>query len=1159
MSLTPEQRERMERNRALAEEKKRSFDQHSKSTSAAPPKQKSLLSFFSTPAKTVKKEDSTAVAAAVAAVDVASEKTKEKIVVGEKSAITPVAAPTTTPVLKKSRPLTRRDDDNNDDDDDDDDVHGSAATASVSRKKKARVISSDDEADDEPAVKVDDDHDMRVDTGVTADANLSGKLALFEYADGDDGTNAAASEWQSVAEQNAPRKKLRFERPGAQYDENDTTVRNVHDNVKKPEWLARRLDRERRAPGTEGYDETTLYIPQSDFAQFSDMMKQYWRYKCDHMDELVFLQWGTFYELLWCDADVAVRELGIAYTNRATMNLLSAGVPLSGWEKHVQTLVKRGYVVTLLSQGDKVEGQKVVDRSVTLKASLGTLCDESWLPDAASGYVMCVKELHDGAGDNVRFGVCLVDTSTNECRIGSFVDDSMRCRLDALLMQTNVRELLLEKQAATLRTRTVARQHVTARLTHFLASFVTPAASEAVLALHFSKPESGARPAQIAALDEAAAGALGTMLQFLRTAGEGNLDEQVLGARDFRPLQVERGGEQLFVDGAALRHLGVLPPPSDPTATHGTLLGFVDRCLSPFGRRLLQQWLAHPLRSIAAIEARLDAVDELMASTANAGDGDATQALRALLGRLPDLERRVAALASGRLRAGEFVALIDAMESVVEQLTRRESAGLRATLLRANVAAAVEGLGAVVARASALFDRASAGKGASANVVPLRGADAAFDACRDALTAREEALEKHLEEQREALGSRSLKYWHPKGKTANTYQIEVPSKVSVPGNWEKKSSKAGTDRYHSPFIVAQLPELERLTAEHDALVSSTLSRVQRACVAADFAALRSGVRALAELDVLQAFARATSDATVSGPMCRPRFEDESARGAALFRCRALRHPCLPDGTLTTGAPVPNDVWLDGAVDSAHPPLALLTGANMGGKTTLLRQVCLAVLLAQCGCYVPAIECQMTPVDAVLTRLGASDNILAGQSTFMVELLETGAILRHATQSSLVILDELGRGTSTHDGLAIAYAVIDALAARRCRTLFATHYHLLTATYAGRPHDVALWSMRVALERGSDGAVGRIVPLYQLAIGAALNSFGAECALMAGVPQEVVERAAVIAQEGDQLGRDRFVVDTMHTLAALLQQPDDDAASAKALRQIGAQVRHLTQS
>jgi DNA mismatch repair protein MSH6 len=721
-------------------------------------------------------------------------------------------------------------------------------------------------------------------------------------------------------------------------------------------------------------------------------------------------------------------------------------------------------------------------------------------------------------------------------------------------MQTNVRELLLEKREATTRTRTVARQHVNTRLTHFVAPFLTPGECEAVLAQHFQGAQ---RPAPLTALDDAAASALGTMLQFLRGAGEGKIDEQVLGARDFRPLQVERGGDQLFVDGAALRHLGVLPPPADPTATHGTLLGFVDRCLSPFGRRTLRQWLAHPLRAIGAIEARLDAVDELMAATAVAGDGEAVQALRALLARLPDLERRVAALASGRLSAGEFVALIDAMESTVEQLTRRESAGFRAALLRANVAAAVDGLGAVVARASALFDRASAGKGASANVVPLRGADAAFDACRDALTACEAALESHLGEQREALGSRALKYWHPKGKTANMYQIEVPSKISVPGNWEKKSSKAGTDRYHSPFIVAQLPELERLNTEHDALVASTLARVQRACVA-DFATLRSAVRALAELDVLQAFARATADATVSGPMCRPRFEDEAARGgAALFRCRALRHPCLPDATLTTGAPVPNDVCLDGAADSSHAPLALLTGANMGGKTTLLRQVCLAVLLAQCGCYVPAVECQLTPVDAVLTRLGASDNILAGQSTFMVELLETGTILRHATPASLVILDELGRGTSTHDGLAIAYAVIDALAARRCRTLFATHYHLLTATYAGRPHDVALWSMRVALERGSDGAVGRIVPLYQMAIGAALNSFGAECALMAGVPEAVVERAAVIAQEGDRLGRDRFVVDTVHTLATLLDQPDS-AANATALKQIGAQVRHLTQ-
>ncbi len=1017
-----------------------------------------------------------------------------------------------------------------------------AQQGSTTGKRKTRTLDSDDDDDDDDVMRA-----------TPADAAGHPSIEMFECTD-----DVTVPAWLSPVPQ--PRKRLTFGQ-GAQYDDNEdeTIVRNIHDNTKKPDWLARRLDAQRRAPGTDGYDETTLYIPQAEFAKLSDMMKQYWRYKSQHMNEILWVQWGTFFEALWDDADVVVRELGIVYTNRPNMNLLSAGVPLSGWEKHVQTLVKRGYVVTMLAQGDKVEGEKVVDRNVSLKASLGTLNDESWLPDTSAGFVMALKELPvaaaaadaaaaAAAADGVRIGVCLVDTTTNECRVGSFDDDAMRCRLDALLMQTNVRELLLEKHAVSARTRAVARQHVNARLVHTNVAFASAVEAEALLDLQFGA-DAAQRPPHVRTLDAAALSALGTMLQFLRTAGTGKLDEQVLKAQDMRAL-IETGREFLFVDGASLRNLCVLPPPDEPTATEGTLLGFVDRCQSAFGRRMLLHWISHPLRLVPAIEARLDAVEELMSADA----ADAVAALRALLARLPDLERRVAALANGRLRAGEFVALIDSLESVVGRLGGdAAAASFRAPLLRAGAAQCVAALGGVVARAKTLFDRAQAGKGADAKVVPLRGADAEFDTCTDALDALKAALEAHLVESREALGSRALQYWHPKGKLLNTYQIEVPTKVTVPGNWEKKSGKAGTDRYHSPFIVSKLPELERLTIEHDALVSSALSRVQRACVL-DLSALRGGIRALAELDVLQAFARAVGDARISGPMTRPRFEDEAARGGALLQCRALRHPCLSDAA--SAAPVPNDMCLDAAPGSQQPPFAILSGANMGGKSTQLRQACLAVILAQCGCFVPALECRLTPVDSIMTRIGAHDRIGAGQSTFMVELLETSAALRCATSSSLVILDELGRGTSTHDGLAIAYAVIDELTRRRCRALFATHYHLLNATYAGRPRQVALWHMRVKIEQSADGTVGRIVPLYELAVGAALKSFGAECALMSGVPQPVVDRAAAIAREADKIGRDQLVVDTVHALAALLDRDDADDA---ALEQVRAQVLHMLQT
>ncbi|KAI8462894.1 MAG: muts domain V-domain-containing protein [Monoraphidium minutum] len=671
-------------------------------------------------------------------------------------------------------------------------------------------------------------------------------------------------------------------------------------------------------------------------------------------------------------------------------------------------------------------------------------------------------------------------------------------------------------------------------------------------------------------LAEAALRAMGLMVQFLR---DGLLDGAVLPHARYEPLCGPGGEGQaaapagcdapayMALDGAALENLELLENSAGGTA--GTLLALLDHCTTPFGRRRLRQWLVRPLFRAADIARRQDAVEELMTPLA-----DAAGAVRRSLAGVCDMERvlaRLAASAGGegggvgreaphvvlyedvsKKRVQRLVGAVRDMGAVGRALAELEKACPSSAQLSALAGGgrwdSVEGALQEMEAAADWKEAQATGR-----VVPSHGADEAYDAACDLVSSTEDDLDDYLTLVRQKMGCKEVKYV---AQNKESHVLEVPESAlgRVPSSFALVSQKKGFKRYTTDKLKTLVKALAEAHEAREDAMGGILQSLERKFVARR-ELWSSAVEAAAVLDALMALAGAALSA--EGVMTRPRVldapdSDTAAPASAgrpagpYFHARQLRHPAGVCGG-AGGAFVPNDVRLGGG----GPRLLLLTGPNMGGKSTLLRQVCLAAVLAQVGAWVPAEELEMTAMDGVYVRMGARDNILAGhdnilagQSTFFVELNETAAMLHRATERSLVALDELGRGTATLDGAAIASAVLEHLAhSTRCCGLFATHYHQLSCDPApsasaaepaaaaadaeGAPPPAAPMHMGCAVagsgddsEGGGGGGAGRaqeVTFLYQLTPGACPKSYGTNVARLAGLPGPVVSRAAEISR------------------------------------------------
>ncbi|KAI8824787.1 DNA mismatch repair protein msh6 [Fimicolochytrium jonesii] len=898
-------------------------------------------------------------------------------------------------------------------------------------------------------------------------------------------------------------------------------------NDERYSWLLNPKDAEGRSPTDEDYDPRTLLVPREAWKNFTPFEKQFWEIKANHWDTVVFFKKGKFFELYEKDADIGHQHFDLKLTDRVNMRMV--GVPESSFDHWAAQFLAKGYKVAKVDQTETAVGKamrdrdnsatshlgkksapeektKVINRELTCILTTGTLIDSGLLTNDMGTYCMAIKEVQEAEHLPPSFGVAFVDTATAEFSFCAFEDDVERTRLETLVMQLKPRELVLEKGRFSKPSMRLLKNNLQNLAINFLIPekefYTAEYALDELRARNYFQNEAD-WPKAIDMARPLAREAFGGLLSYLRTL---MIDRQLVSARNFHIYDPIRQSGSLILDGQTLINLEIFENTHDGSDT-GTLHKLLNHAETPFGKRLFKKWVCHPLRDVRRIEDRLDASEDL-----NAVPGQLEKVEGDLRG-LPDLERVISRIHAGSVRVREFVAALAAFRTIGEMMEDMQtylpsfrSKQLHSIFENALPAHLVESL-------NYFADAFDHRKATESDLIHLhRGYDEEFDQACEAIEAVEAKLERHRVECERTLKCKIV--FKDMGK--ELFQMEMPKKVNVPRDWQIKSNTAAVSRWWSPRGEELVREFLEAREVRDAAVRNVKARL---CKRFDehYQDWLRVVGKIAELDCLISLARCAR--FVGEPMCRPEFVEmeENGNGGSgpLLEIDEMRHPCITTGPGSSKIDfIPNDLHFgagatgdDPSTATSKPNMVLLTGPNMGGKSTLLRQTCIAVIMAQLGCHVPARRCRLTVFDRIFTRLGANDKILAGQSTFMVELAETCKIMKEATPRSLVILDELGRGTSTFDGYAIAYAVLHHLVTRvRCLGLFSTHYRQLTTEFAANPL-VAMMYMGYM----TDEEKREVVFLYKLTRGTCPKSYGMNVASMAGVPEGIVRRAEEVAR------------------------------------------------
>ena len=818
-------------------------------------------------------------------------------------------------------------------------------------------------------------------------------------------------------------------------------------------------------------------------AQLTPMLRHYLEVKSQHPDALLFYRMGDFFELFFEDAERAAPILEVALTARGkgTPNQVPmCGVPHHAVEGYLGKVLRAGLKVALCDQVENpAEAKGLVKREVTQVVTPGTVSQPELLEGKEENLLACLIWADDsGAG-------AFLDVSTGDFFVRR-LSSAERALEDLGVLRP--REVLREPDALPEAVERWIAAEVPC-LTALDADVLLDRRRAAqVLQDHFEAASLrgfGLEEREPAVLAAAAALTYArdtqhSELQHVRSLSVRDVaDAMVLDATTLSNLEVFRGQRDDFLRSS----------PSGGTRK-ATLLGVLDRTVSPPGGRLLRDWLRRPLRDPERVARRHDAVGELVESAAT------REELREHLAAVGDPERLLGRAVLGSMTPREASALRESLRRTPDILDA--AARCRSQLLAEVIA--VDPLLELAAELERLLVEEPPATFKNGGVI-ADGVDDELDRCRDlARNSKRHILALEASE-RESTGISSLKIRYNK---VFGYYLEVTkaNQHLVPDHYVRKQTLVNAERY----ITGEIKELEEqvLGAEERQLAleqeyfDQLLERV-----VAEGRGLRALARALATVDVLAAFA----EQAARQRYCRPRMR---ALGEPI-EVREGRHPVVE---ATSSEPfVPNDVELDG--ESAQ--IVVLTGPNMGGKSTYLRQVALIVLMAQAGSYVPAESAEIGAVDRIFTRVGASDDLARGESTFMVEMIETANILHHATADSLVILDEVGRGTATFDGLSLAWAIVEFLHQhRRPKTLFATHYHELTELATILPRVV---NRTLSVKEWQD----KIVFLRRVIAGSADKSYGLHVARLAGLPPSVIERAGEVlanleAKEYDPTGR-----------------------------------------
>jgi DNA mismatch repair protein MutS len=812
------------------------------------------------------------------------------------------------------------------------------------------------------------------------------------------------------------------------------------------------------------------------------LMRQYAAIKKDHPSALLFFRLGDFYELFFDDAVLASRELQITLTSRNKEKGIAVpmcGVPYHAAEGYISKLIRKGFKVAICEQMENPAlAKKLVRREVTRVVTPGTAADSS-LSSEENNFLAAVAQIDE------RVGFAALDLSTGEFRATEFSGEDAGKRIQEELQQLRPKELLYGSAAPLFDqqgSHGKGRARPSGRPSGSSTGFAETPLDDWVFAPDHAIPlienHFGVLSLEGFGLagKPAAASAAGAILYYVRSTQRGTLDH------------VDRIGfyerqNYLVLDAVTVRNLELIEPLFAGTDAGITLFRSIDATVTPMGKRLLRSWMLRPSIEADEINARLDAVEAQVNQTV------AREELRRALDGILDLERLLSRVTLETANPRDVLALAASL---------RKIPALRVALARL----AIERLKALHGSLDELGDlRERIDK----TIVPeppisladggaiQTGVDKELDELRDLSRNSKQFLAQIEQRERQRTGINSLKV---KFNSIFGYYLEIskPNLHLAPPDYERKQTLVSAERFTTPELKEY--ESKILDAQEKIVeIERRLFAELRSAIAGEARRIRQTALAMAEVDVLSALAHVAALRNY----CRPKFDD-----TADIEIIAGRHPVIEQQEMAGGSErfVPNDLYLN---STTHTVL-VLTGPNMGGKSTYLRQAALVVILAQMGSFVPAAAARLGVVDRVFTRIGASDNLARGRSTFMVEMTETAAILHTATPRSLILLDEVGRGTSTYDGLAIAWAAVEYIHARmRAKTLFATHYFELTEL-AERLSGVKNYHVSVK------ETVGGIVFLKKVEPGGADRSYGIEVAKLAGLPHEVIERAREVLAE-----------------------------------------------
>ncbi|CAJ0567662.1 unnamed protein product, partial [Mesorhabditis spiculigera] len=936
----------------------------------------------------------------------------------------------------------------------------------------------------------------------------------------------------------------------------------------KPEKIR---DANRRRPDDPEYDPSTLWIPNDFLEKQTPGHTQWWKLKTQNYDTILFFKVGKFYELYHMDAVISAQHLSLSFMRGKYAH---TGFPEIAFGRFADQLVSRGYKLeerqeqSKKGKGPKDKKDKVVRRELCRVTTCGTRTygmietpDGGVTGEPTSKHLIAIKQI---TADNVStFGICLVDTTVGRFTLAHFVDDEYYSRLRTLLASFQPVQVLLERGGTSQSMKNLIDSMLSSvpceqlsPKSQFLSgeatvkmlcdtNYLGPDSSNwpKVLNEYLDQNSAVARPAQ---RFEAVWTALGGVLWFLKRC---LIDVDMVTMRHFEEYDPELEphkatgltgdakwkGRNMVLDGVTLENLNLIPVEAkiagkrDTVTASYSLYNVVNYCATPFGRRLLRQWICKPTCDPETLTSRQDAIEWLT------NDGQAfMDKVDEPLKRIPDLARllqkihtlglkyraethpdsRAVMFESTKYNRRKIKDLLvtlrgfEATRRIVEGYDKFVMDGESATLIDQLIGGDhIPDITPDLKHFQASFNQEQAEK--DGIIVPKPGMDKEYDEALDAVEKASQDLEEYKKKIGKKYGCKAAYC----GTGRNRFQLELPDSLKMSDDFDLAGRRKGYARYYTPDLRELIEQLGSAEATRDNLRADKTRRVF-----ADFDTRAemwdSVVQRIAQLDVLFSLAKFCKGCSLD--MCRPQFDFHAGQPYIIVEKGV--HPCLASkgivsavskSSCPTSTYIPNDTKLGGDVAACM----LLTGPNMGGKSTLMRQTAVLAVLAHMGCLVPADECRLTPIDRIFTRIGANDRIMAGQSTFFVELHETRLVLRDATADSLVLIDELGRGTSTHDGTAIASAVLARLAdGLKCRTLFSTHYHSICSRFAEAP-GVAFAHMACMVEgeNEQDPTLETVTFLYRLVSGICPKSYGFYAAKLAGINDEVVRNAYSASQ------------------------------------------------